>query len=222
MSAPAPLPLESPNWRPLHPDAIVFVCQHLHSVERTEEVLKAALDSGDLPSILERVVDGRVVRERMTYWKEIEFKLRYSIGSSGTFSGSYDDIEITRGLESLEWHPILVWWPAVERLCGLAVAQPTREVESPSQTEPLVEADRPSQPEPIERLSLKHEMILAIIDRGCPEGWDHVQDADLVRLVEAPNAWEEELARRGVDPKQYPRPGRTAIANAVKRRRRRS
>lgn len=118
-----PLPLDSPNWRPLL-EAIKFICRHFQSVPRAEPKIKAALDSGDLPSVLDRPIGGRVERERLTCWKEIELELSYSYDNPREFSGSKDDIDIAWGLKRLEPDWISVWWPNVLKLCGLPVAQP--------------------------------------------------------------------------------------------------
>ena len=108
-------PLDSPNWRPLR-DAIAFVSRHFGSVRETETKLYPALVSGDLLSIQVRA-DG--VRERLTCWGEIEFSITSYIDHPAELMRD-DDIEIARGLEALDPNLIFVWWPDVERLCGLA------------------------------------------------------------------------------------------------------
>ena len=110
--------LTSPNWRSLR-DAIAFVSRHL-TVRKAETELYAALVSGDLPSIRERA-DG--VREPLTCWGEIDFSITSYIDHPRELMRD-DDIEIVRGFELLDPNLIFVWWPKVERLCGLTVAPP--------------------------------------------------------------------------------------------------
>src|SRR5262245_44341261 len=92
-------PFDHPAWRPLL-DAIEFLCQRF-SVKKVGAVLHDAWVSGDLLSLREKVVEGRVVREPLKCGKEFYFELSYSIDSPGKFSGSYDDILIELGLERL-------------------------------------------------------------------------------------------------------------------------
>jgi len=110
--------LTSPNWRSLR-DAIAFVSRHL-TVRKAETELYAALVSCDLPSIRERA-DG--VREPLTCWGEIDFSITSYIDHPRELMRD-DDIEIVRGFELLDPNLIFVWWPKVERLCGLTVAPP--------------------------------------------------------------------------------------------------
>jgi hypothetical protein len=110
-----PRDYEGPNWRSLR-DAIVFVSRHFGSVRRMETKLYAALVSRDVLSVLERA-DG--VRERLTCWGEIEFSITSYIDHPGELMRD-DDIEIARGLQALDPNLIFVWWPDIERLCGLA------------------------------------------------------------------------------------------------------
>ena len=107
-------PFTNPNWRSLR-DAIAFVSRHF-SVREAETKLYSALVSGDVLSIRVRV-DG--VRERLTCWGEIEFSITSYIDHPAELMRD-DDIEIARGLEALDPNLIFVWWPDVERLCGLA------------------------------------------------------------------------------------------------------
>jgi hypothetical protein len=69
-----------------------------------------------------------------------------------------------------------------------------------------------------ERLSLKHQMILAIVERENPDGWEGVSTADIVRQVE--NGWRAECERRGLAAKKYINspPKRHAVELALGRR----
>src|SRR5262249_57474188 len=108
-------PPNSSDWRPLYPDAIKW--ERFTSAETGCDWLYAALVSGDLPSIQEEVVGGRVVRRPLRCWEKIDFKVSSPIDA-------LHDIEITLGLKSLYADKILVSWSKLGSLYERTVAQP--------------------------------------------------------------------------------------------------
>jgi hypothetical protein len=148
-------PFDDPNWRSLR-DIIAFVSRHFSSVRMAETKLYAVLVSRDLLSIRERA-DGE--REPLTCWEKIKFSVVASIYNPWELD-SDDDIDIVLGDDDDEWlspYSIFGWWPDVERLCGLTVAQPGRPVpksETAASAPPTAEsgastsASTPSAPAP--------------------------------------------------------------------------
>jgi hypothetical protein len=175
--------LWDPNYRSLR-DAIAVVSEHF-TVKGAETKLGDMLASGDPPSILQRM-DG--TREWLPAWKEkITLSITWYIHSPRKLVRD-DDIEIVRGgLETLNPNLVLVWWPYIEKLCGLVqpepVGQPEREPvktkpkrrrrrkkAQPKQPAPVVsvvpvepEIEQPTPVEPEKPPTLRQKMIVAIL-----------------------------------------------------------
>src|SRR5262249_9853032 len=117
-------PPNSPDWRPLYPDAVLW--ERFTSAETGCDWLYVVLVSGDLPSIQEEVIEGRVVRRPLGCWVKIDFKVSFPIYA-------LHDIEITLGLKSLHAGKIFVSWSKLGRLYDeLTVAQPEPAAQSES------------------------------------------------------------------------------------------
>ena len=184
--------LTSPNWRSLR-DAIAFVSRHL-TVRKAETELRAALVSCDLPSIRERA-DG--VREPLTGWGEIDFSITSYIDHPRELMRD-DDIEIVRGFELLDPNLIFVWWPKVERLCGLTVAQPgpVPKSESAASAPPTAEsgastsASTPSAPAPA--AGDQRKPAKTVEERQKPKDWLRISKRNHPKAKdERHHAWAE-------------------------------
>src|SRR5262249_37765827 len=160
-------PPDSPDWRPLYPDAIKFLWERFASAETGCDWLYAVLVSDDLPSIQEEVVEGRAVRRPLRCWGKIDFKVSFPIYA-------LHDIEIALGLKSLYADKILVSWSKLGRLYELTVAQPEPAAQSESVeprapiTPPETAAPRGEQP-PREE---KPVPAVSILDRKPRIDWD--------------------------------------------------
>ena len=152
-------PRNSSDWRPLYPDAIKFLWERFASAETGCDWLYAVLVSGDLPSIQEEVVEGRVVHRPLRCWGKIDFKVSFPIYA-------LHDIEIALGLKSLYADKILVSWSKLGRLYELTVAQPEPaaqpELVEP-EPEPEIEIEQPTSLEPEQPPTLRQQMIIAIL-----------------------------------------------------------
>ena len=114
-----------PNYRSLR-DAIAEVSKHL-TVPRAESELRRVLASGDLPTVLQWPGGER---KPLTGWKDytkpesapeqITLDIEWYADCPNKLMHDHDITIVRGGLEALDPNLIFVWWPDVERLCGLA------------------------------------------------------------------------------------------------------
>src|SRR5262245_15210590 len=130
--------------------------------------------SGAVPSILEKEVDGRVVHEPLTCWKEIKFDLFYSIDNPGKFSESDDDIELSLGNKRLNPRSILVCWPRlVYEFTAPQAKLAAHEVAAAKTPKPARSApkSKPTKKRAKRLPSLRRRMIIAVLRRKFPGGF---------------------------------------------------
>jgi hypothetical protein len=81
-----------------------------------------------------------------------------------------------------------------------------------------VKIEWPDESEPEKPLTLRQEMILAIVRRQYPRRIAAgVSIAALHRLVANPETWKTECDRRKINPPRPPPPGRDSVARALRR-----
>jgi hypothetical protein len=156
------------------------------------------------------------VRERLTCWGEIQFSITSYIDHPGELMRD-DDIDIARGLEALDANLIFVWWPDVERLCGLkAKRSKRRRRRKKTQPKPVAtEQPKPvatQQPELVEgEPSLRQRMIIAILRKEY--GDDFTSDDMAGKEAVVTKHWGAECKARRVS---YSLPHRTTIEYTIK------
>jgi hypothetical protein len=177
----------------------------------------------------------------LTYWEKINFSVVVSIHSPGELD-SDDDITIVLGDEWLSPYSIFVWWPDVERLCGLTAAQP--EPATPAKTQPkqAAKTPRPARSTPKraatpkqkpakhrtkrtkQRITVKRKLVdtaLNLLRDKHPEkyseGFSKAQPAVVVSQIKP--IWAKVCKAEGVSPDDYKPPKWDMVARAIGRRR---